>query len=630
MNLLGSWIRGDTVANGMAILALAITIGLFLGAITIRRMKLGISGVLFSSLLFGQLGLTIDPDVLQFLRDFALILFMYAIGLQVGPGFISSLRTEGLRLNLLAVAVLVLGAVMSAAIAGSLGRATAPGLFSGAFTTTPGLAAAQETLRRASIGTHEKESDAARTGLAYTITYPFGVVGPVLVIAAMRRLFRVKLHEEKTALAADEDKRRPPIETFDFEVTKPDYAGKPLRNHPLLQNSNVIFSRVLRGDVLTVPTGETQIQVGDFYRAVGQREQILELVSALGRPSKVDLGTVTGDVRRMELVVTRTQVLRRPLRELHLQHRTGVTIARVNRAGINLVPTASLRLAFADQVTVVGPEAGLKMIEAELGNCPESLNRPRLVPIFLGIVLGVLVGSIPLKFPGLHTTLRIGLAGGPLLAAIALSQFGNIGSIVWYMPVSANQLFRDFGLAVFLACVGLRSGDHFLQHAVEGSGLILLLWGARHHPRPGLHSRLLRARDIKNELHHPKRLDSRRHDQLPRPTLRRRNGRLRRPSHPLCCRSSTSHTSPNHLRPIPGGRHSLTKRLACPQKPSPHFKKRSDKRGCEGRLGSSMCSKVLSNCRRRQQSPSSAARGSMKLIQAGQRVSRRQRIPLFE
>jgi putative transport protein len=202
------------------------------------------------------------------------------------------------------------------------------------------------------------------------------------------------------------------------------------------------------------------------------------LVSALGRPSKVDLGTVTGDVRRMELVVTRTQVLRRPLRELHLQHRTGVTIARVNRAGINLVPTASLRLAFADQVTVVGPEAGLKMIEAELGNCPESLNRPRLVPIFLGIVLGVLVGSIPLKFPGLHTTLRIGLAGGPLLAAIALSQFGNIGSIVWYMPVSANQLFRDFGLAVFLACVGLQSGDHFFQHAAQGAGLVLLLWGA--------------------------------------------------------------------------------------------------------------------------------------------------------
>jgi putative transport protein len=441
-------------------------------------MKLGISGVLFSALLFGQIGLTIDPKVLQFLRDFALILFMYAIGLQVGPGFISSLRTEGLRLNLLSVAVLVLGAVMSAVVGSALGRATAPGLYTGAFTTTPGLAAAQETIRRSSPPSDQVRAAAARTGLGYTITYPFGVVGPVLVIALLRRVFRVQMHDEKNALTAAEDKRRPPMETIDFEVTQPVQAGKPLRSHPLLKDNSIIFSRLLRDNVLTVPTGETQIQLGDFYRAVGQRDQLADLVSAMGRPSTVDLGNATGDVRRMELVVTRTKVLRRSLRELNLMQRTGVTIARVIRSGVSLAPTASLRLAFADQVTVVGPEAGLKMAEAELGNCPETLNRPRLVPIFLGIVLGVLVGSIPLKFPGLNTTLRIGLAGGPLLAAIALSQFGNIGSIVWYMPTSANQLFRDFGLAVFLACVGLQAGDHFIQRAAQGSGLVLLLWGA--------------------------------------------------------------------------------------------------------------------------------------------------------
>jgi putative transport protein len=441
-------------------------------------MKLGISGVLFSALLFGQLGLTIDPKVLQFLRDFALILFMYAIGLQVGPGFISSLRTEGLRLNVLSVAVLVLGAVMAAAIGGAHGRIAAPGLYTGAFTTTPGLAAAQETLRRTPSAGEQSEIAAARTGLAYTITYPFGVIGPVLVIVALRRVFRIQIKDEQNALAAAEDKRRPPIETLDFEVTQSAQAGKPLRNHPLLRDNNIVFSRLLRGDVLTVLTGETLVQLGDVYRAVGQREHLAELGSAMGRPSTVDLGAAVGDVRRMELVVTRTHVLRRPLSELNLMRRTGVTIARVNRAGVNLIPTASLRLAFADQVTVVGPEAGLKMVEAELGNSPETLNRPRLVPIFLGIVLGVLVGSIPLRFPGLNITLRIGLAGGPLLAAIALSQFGNIGSIVWYMPTSANQLFRDFGLAVFLACVGLQSGDHFLQHAAQGSGVALLLWGA--------------------------------------------------------------------------------------------------------------------------------------------------------
>jgi putative transport protein len=478
MSLFGNWIERDSVANGMAILALAVTIGLLLGAISFRRMKLGISGVLFSALLFGQIGLTIDPKVLQFLRDFALILFMYSIGLQVGPGFISSLRTEGLRLNLLSVAVLILGAAMSALVGSHLGHATAPGLFTGAFTTTPGLAAAQETLRRSSLTADQIRAATERTGLGYTITYPFGVIGPVLVVVLLRRIFRVSIQNEKTALAAEEDKRRPPLETVDFEVTQPAYAGKPLRNHPLLKENSILLSRLLRDNLLSVPIGETQIQLGDTYRAVGQREQLSELVAAIGRPSTVDLGAVSGAIRRMNLVVTRTQVLRRPLRELNLMRRTGVTIGRVNRAGVDLAPTASLRLAFADQLTVIGPEAGLKMAEAEFGNCPETLNRPRLVPIFLGIVLGVLVGSIPFKFPGLNTTLRIGLAGGPLLAAIALSQFGNIGSIVWYMPVSANQLFRDFGLAVFLACVGLQAGDHFFQHAVEGSGLILLLWGA--------------------------------------------------------------------------------------------------------------------------------------------------------
>lgn len=478
MNWIGNWMHDDSVADGMAILALAVTVGLLLGAISIHRMKLGISGVLFSSLLFGQLGLTIDPKVLQFLRDFALILFMYAIGLQVGPGFISSLRTDGLRLNILSVAVLALGAVMAAIIARTFAPTTAPGLYTGAFTTTPGLAAAQETLRRVHAAEGRSEVMAAHTGLAYTITYPFGVIGPVLVIAALRRVFRIRVQDEKDAITAAEDRRRPPIETLDFEVTQSAQAGIPLRDHPLVRDNNIIFSRLLRGDVLSVPTGDTLIQVGDVYRAVGQREHLASLVSLMGRSSTVDLGAAVGDVRRMELVVTRTHVLRRPLRELNLMRRTGVTIARVNRAGVNLVPNASLRLAFADQVTVVGPDAGLKMVEAELGNSPETLNRPRLVPIFLGIVLGVLVGSIPVKFPGLNTTLRIGLAGGPLLAAIALSQLGNIGSIVWYMPTSANQLFRDFGLAVFLACVGLQSGDHFLQHAAQGSGLTLLLWGA--------------------------------------------------------------------------------------------------------------------------------------------------------
>ncbi|MDB5330709.1 MAG: permease [Phycisphaerales bacterium] len=478
---ISGWLSGDDVAIGLARLSLAITLGLALGGIRVRGIRLGVSGVLFSALLFGQCGVTVDQNVLQFLRDFALILFMYAIGLQVGPGFLASLRSEGLRLNALSIAVLALGAIMTAAIVHvfSLSHASAPGLYAGAFTTTPGLAAGQETLRHALAKTADGGAAAvANAGLAYTVAYPFGIVGPILVVAALRRIFRINIAAERTQLAALELTRHAPISVVDFEVTEPVYSGMALKDHPLIRRNGVVLSRLLRDEVLAVPTGETEIRVGDVFRAVGPQPRVAELVTALGRPSTADLGRISaGNIQRMDLLVTRTQVLRRPLRDLDLIRRTGVTIARVTRSGVDLVPTASLRLSFADRVTVVGPEAGVKIVETEMGNSPDKLDRPQLIPIFVGIMLGVVVGCIPFTIPGLGTTLKIGLAGGPLLAAIALSQLGNVGSIVWYMPVAANQLFRDFGLAVFLACVGLQSGDHFLQQLTHG-GLAFAAWGA--------------------------------------------------------------------------------------------------------------------------------------------------------
>jgi putative transport protein len=475
-----SWISkllvGDNVGAGMGILALAVTIGLLLGSIRIRGIRLGVSGVLFSALVFGQLGLTIDPVVLGFLRDFALVTFMYAIGLQVGPAFVSSFRSEGLRLNVLAVAVIILGAAMAVIEPKSATKGTAAGIFTGAFTSTPGLGAAQEAALRASGVETQKAT--AHMGLAYSITYPFGVVGPMLVIPLLRRILGVGLIDEKLDLIRREEKRRPPIQQIDFEVTQMKYTGKPLKEIPQISDRGIVLSRLFRDNVVSVPNADTIVQLGDIYRAVGPRESIAEMASLVGHQATVDLAEMKGDVERKDLLVTRAHVLRRQLHELDLVNRTGVTIGRINRAGIDLIPKGSLRLAFGDRVTAVGPAAGLKLVEAELGNCADTLNRPQLVPIFLGIVLGVLVGSIPIMLPGIHATLRIGLAGGPLLAAIALSQLGNIGSIVWYMPSSANQLFRDFGLAVFLACVGFSAGDHFIQRAANIQAFWLLGWGA--------------------------------------------------------------------------------------------------------------------------------------------------------
>ena len=471
----------NSVAWGLATLSLAVTLGLALGAIRVRGVRLGVAGVLFAALLFGQLGLTIDDKVLSFLRDFALILFVYAIGLQVGPGFLTSLREEGLRLNLLSLGVIAIGAVLTAGIVliAHVPKVAASGLYAGAYTTTPGLAAGQDALLHGPNLTGGAAAAAsAATGLAYTITYPFGVVGPILAIVLLRRVFRIQMQEERASLAAAEQVRRPPIDRIDFEVTHEEHAGKALKDHPLLRQHSIVMVRLLRNNVMAVPTADTEVRTGDVYRAIGTRQALSELVSAMGRPTTLDVEAASGDVRRMDLVVTRTHVLRRSLRELNLIRRTGVTIARISRSGVELTPRATLRLQFGDQLTVVGSEAGIKMAEAELGNCPETLNRSQLVPIFLGIVLGVVVGTIPLKLPGLHTTLRIGLAGGPMIAAIILSQLGNIGSVVWYMPAAANQLFRDFGLAVFLACVGLRSGQNFLQNLTGSGQVILVLWGA--------------------------------------------------------------------------------------------------------------------------------------------------------
>jgi putative transport protein len=481
LTLLADATGGRSITWDLGVLSLAVTLGLTLGAVRVHGIRLGVSGVLFSALVFGQLGLGIKPEILDFLRDFALVIFVYAIGLQVGPAFIASLRDEGLSLNVLSLFVVVLGAVLTCALARGfhLGAPSASGIYSGAYTTTPGLGAGQEAILNTLRDDPERaRAEVARAGLAYTVTYPFGMLGPILTIVALRKWFGVRMKDEAAALVAAEQAKRPPIETLDFEVANPEHAGIALKDHPLLRSNGVFFSRLLRDNAQSVPTGETLIQVGDHFRAIGTKAGIAEVVEALGRPSTADLDSATGDVRRSDFIVTRTDVLRRPLRELAVIRRAGVTIARIHRAGIELFPKATMRLQFGDTVTAIGPEQGMRAVERLLGNSPEVLNRPQLIPIFLGIVLGVLVGSLPLWVPGLHTRVRIGLAGGPMLAAIILSQWGNIGKVVWYMPVAANQLFRDFGLAVFLACIGLQSGDHFLQRLREHGGGMFIVLGA--------------------------------------------------------------------------------------------------------------------------------------------------------
>jgi putative transport protein len=371
----------------------------------------------------------------------------------------------------------VLGGLLAVVMSPLITRPAAAGLYCGAFTTTPGLAAAQETLRAAPASSGG-QSLAAPAALAYSITYPFGIVGPMLVVLALKKIFRVNIDDERVALAKMEERNRSPLEVVDMEVTLQTCGGKRLQDFEHARHYNITFTRLLRDGVVTVPTADTVMKLGDRFRTVGPREQLSELISQLGRRIEADWNAAPGDVHRKEFVVTHRQVLRRSLRELNLRQRTGVVIGIVHRSGVDLPVTGSLRLAFGDRVSAVGPEAGLKQVEAELGNSVAALDHTQLGPIFLGIFAAVVLGSIPIALPKVGISIRMGLAAGALVAAIMLSRIRSFGPVVWYMPAAANQLFRDFGLAIFLACVGFQAGDHFIQRAANSSGLSLLLLGA--------------------------------------------------------------------------------------------------------------------------------------------------------
>ena len=454
-------------------LALAIALGLLLGRVQIRGIRLAESGVLFSSLALAQFGIAIPNDALPVLRDLALAVFVYAIGLQVGPGFVASFRAGGLRLNLLAAAVLLMGTVMAVGVSRFLVPHPAVGVFAGAFASTPALASGQVVIRQVLSPDPAREAAAlSSAGLAYAVTYPFGTIAPVVLISVLRRLFRVRMDQERAALDAQGRSLHPPSMTVDFEVTQTPHAR--IRDLPASIRKGVVLSRILHKGIVSMPRATTVLEPGDVVRAVGDPRAVHGLVAALGRPSATDLSAIAGEVRRADLVVTRSAALRRTLRELDIRSRTGVTIAHINRAGVDLVPNRDSVLKFGDHVTVVGPEAGVRTVTQELGNEPQALNRTYLFPVFLGILLGVLVGAIPLRIPGVPAPLEIGLAGGALVVSIALSQLGSLGPVIWYMPVAANQIIRDAGLCIFLACVGFQTGPGLLERAAhEGVGVFL-------------------------------------------------------------------------------------------------------------------------------------------------------------
>ena len=460
------------IAYAVLLLASVAGLGLTLGKFKIRGIGLGVAGVLFVGLLFGHLQSGIERSVLEFGRDFGLVLFVYTIGLQAGPGFFTSLRREGLPLNLMAAAIVLLGAGCAVGIAflWKIDLAAAVGLFSGATTNTPSLGAAQQALKALPL------DDASRRelpALAYAVAYPFGILGIIFSMILFRALFRVNLENEARAFGDAHRNGAEPLERLAILVENENLNGVAIREIPGRSELGILISRILFLGEESVQTarGDMPVHVGDTLLAVGTATQLRKFLLITGRESSFDLMKAPGEVTFRRVVVTRREALGKTLREIGFDQAFGVSVTRLTRAGLEMPASGRMTLQFGDVLQVVGREADIARAALEVGNSSKALNQTNFVAVFVGIAVGVLLGVIPVHIAGVPIPVRLGIAGGPLLAAILFSQIGRIGPVVWYMPDNANIALRELGIVLFLACVGLKAGEHFVEIVFSADGL---------------------------------------------------------------------------------------------------------------------------------------------------------------
>jgi putative transport protein len=465
------------VAKAVLALSIVAAVGLVLGSFGVRGVRLGAAGVLFAGIFLGQLGMHIDERILEFVRDFGLLLFVYTVGLHVGPGFFSSLKQKGLQLNALGAIVVLLGGLIVAGFR-FLFHFSVPvigGLFAGATTNTPSLAAAQAALQNIP-GSNPASGDFL--GMAYAVAYPFGIVGIILTMLLVRNVFSINVDAEarNVELSLKSSERTPDF--IDLEVTNPNVDGMALRDLPFAAEAGVVFSRLLRNGTVTVPEDNSLIRLGDSLRLVGPKAKIVEFEPIIGRKSSIDIKSVPSELETDHLYVTKSDVLGKSLGELNLERTYGAIVTRVTRADVEFAANDHVRLQFGDFLFVVGSKDGVGQVGELLGNKPKALDRPHVLPVFVGILLGVILGSLPIVLPGMPAPVRLGLAGGPLIIALLVSRMGRLGPLIWYLSPGANLALREIGIVLFLACVGLKSGSRFLEVLMSGSGFYWMAAGA--------------------------------------------------------------------------------------------------------------------------------------------------------
>ncbi|MCD9946785.1 putative transporter [Klebsiella pneumoniae] len=467
------------IALTVSVLALVAVVGLWIGNVKIRGVGIGIGGVLFGGIIVGhfvdQAGVTLSSPMLHFIQEFGLILFVYTIGIQVGPGFFASLRVSGLRLNLFAILIVILGGLVTAVLH-KLFNIPLPvvlGIFSGAVTNTPALGAGQQILR--DLGVPFEVVD--QMGMSYAMAYPFGICGILLTMWLVRLFFRINVEKEAQRFEESSGNGHAHLHTINVRVENPNLNQMAIQDVPMLNNDNIVCSRLKRGELLMVPAPGTLIQAGDLLHLVGRPEDLHNAQLVIGQEVATSLSTRGTDLKVERVVVTNEKVLGKKIRDLHVKQRYDVVISRLNRAGVELVASSSASLQFGDILNLVGRPEAIDAVAAELGNAQQKLQQVQMLPVFIGIGLGVLLGSIPLFIPGFPAALKLGLAGGPLIMALILGRIGSIGKLYWFMPPSANLALRELGIVLFLAVVGLKSGGDFVATLTQGDGLSWIAYG---------------------------------------------------------------------------------------------------------------------------------------------------------
>lgn len=468
----------SSLPSTIILYAFVIAAGVWLGKLKVGGISLGVTFVLFVALLMGHFGYIVNPDVLHFVREFGLILFIFSIGLQVGPSFFSSFKRGGVVLNGLAALTIALNVVIVLAIFyidGNTSITALVGVMSGAVTNTPGLGAAQQAILQVMPQNYNATEEMA---MGYAAAYPLGVVGIITAMFLVRALFRVKMDKEVEAIEAEKEAAQQKPLILTYEVTNPLIDGKNMMQLHDIVNCDFVVSRLQDKDGnIFIPNSQTVVHKGDKLYTVLSANDEERFKSVIGPELDIDWESNPGPVVSRRILITKTEYNGVTLGSLKLRHGYSLNATRVNRAGIDLLASPDLRLQMGDRITVVGQLEDIRRLAEKLGNSVKRLNEPNMFTLFAGIFLGIIVGSIPIAFPGISVPMKLGMAGGPLVVAILLSRFGYKLKLVTYTSSAASLLMREIGICLFLASVGIAAGANFASTVFNYTGMWWVIWG---------------------------------------------------------------------------------------------------------------------------------------------------------